>query len=623
MIDSDNYSDWGGGNSGYGSTGMGSMFTQTAQPSTPAKPNVSDWYHQYLGRDGDAAGMAFWQKAIDGGMDANTVKGMFEQQAGVEKANKPTNSSVPYGSTNVSINPANNYPTAFNGQQLNSYQQQVKAELDKLLAAKPSDLSSNGFLTQTGGAANGWMMTDPTYAGLVEESKFDYNPGIEAQIAKRAQELQALRDKGGNNAIMDEGYKNQLSQAQSAFQYALDHPEGPQGGAANFMGIAIPALVGGLVGGGLLGAYDGAAGLGAGASGSSGAAGTVASGSGGLGAVGGSGATAGIGSGVAEAGLGGIIGGNIPQVVITGAAGGAGAGGIGAGTIAAGAAGLGGLGAIAAGGGGSAPVSSTIPNENMIGTETNPAVVHVTPPTAPVTNWLENLFPVAAGAGAASTVLGADQLSKPPTNDNSVGAIPPVTGGSGGVHIPESSLPPLVMPGANPMDPISDSDVTGGKPGGGINLPGGLGSIKPSDVLGAIGAIGGGIKDYTMNRDDMKYYQDLIDKMMGMYAPGSAEAEMMRHKLEAKDAAAGRNSQYGIREQNLAAMLAEQRSKIMTSPVFSQLAQASRGHYDNSLSSLFNLLGNGAGGSSGGGAAGNLIDKLWGAGSSFLSGLFK
>lgn len=58
--------------------------TTSATPSAASsKPsaNVSDWYRAALGRDGDAAGISFWQKALDGGADASSLYNDFMQAA--------------------------------------------------------------------------------------------------------------------------------------------------------------------------------------------------------------------------------------------------------------------------------------------------------------------------------------------------------------------------------------------------------------------------------------------------------------------------------------------------------------------------------------------------------------
>jgi hypothetical protein len=186
----------------------------------------------------------------------------------------------------------------------------------------------------------------------------------------------------------------------------------------------------------------------------------------------------------------------------------------------------------------------------------------------------------------------------------------PATNPSAGDYTPPTTLPvpsfplPVVTGGTG---------TTGGTTTGGTTTP--TGNIPWSDVIGGIGDILGAGAGYVMNQADKDYYQGLMDKMMGMYQPGTPEATLMEQKMNAQDAAAGRNSQYGIRAQNLAGMLAEQRGKIMTSPVFGQMAQASRGHYDQSLNGIFSALGSAT-------TSGSSLNNLLGLGSSALGNLF-
>lgn len=88
--------------------------TTTAAPAAPAKAaapdkvDVASWYRSTLGRDGDAAGISYWQGAIDKGMDANEAYKMFQQSATTnqEKVKQPSSWAA-----------ANNYsgPTSSDG----------------------------------------------------------------------------------------------------------------------------------------------------------------------------------------------------------------------------------------------------------------------------------------------------------------------------------------------------------------------------------------------------------------------------------------------------------------------------------------------------------------------------
>lgn len=361
----------------------------------------------------------------------------------------------------------------------------------------------------------------------------------------------------------------------------------------------IPYIYAAAVGGEALGLFGDAAGAAAGA----GAAGEAGMGLGAAGAVDAGGAlsslgfldgvTAGTAGGLggagtaagAGAGLGGMVGvaGGAPAVVTVGAP--AAAAGSGIGSVLGAGAGLAGLGSMM---GGSpnppAPDNPEVPPENIV------KITGQAPsPYAPAA--------VAAGAGLAG-----------------LGAV-----NSGGVAVNEADLPGAPNVPLNPLpniDPVADAaaNMPITPPGGGFGsgFPSGLGGL--GGLISGIGGLLGANRDRITNQQDMDYWQHLMDQMMGMYKPGTDEANQMQASMDAKDAAAGRNSQYGTRAVNLGAALATNRANIMTSPTFFKMGEAARGHYDNSLNSLFSDLGN-----TGTSGAGNTISTLLGLGKTLLS----
>lgn len=56
----------------------------TTTAATP-KTDIASWYRSTLGRDGDAAGIAFWQSALDSGRDAQGLYADFEKAATANK----------------------------------------------------------------------------------------------------------------------------------------------------------------------------------------------------------------------------------------------------------------------------------------------------------------------------------------------------------------------------------------------------------------------------------------------------------------------------------------------------------------------------------------------------------
>ena len=89
-----------------------------------------------------------------------------------------------------------------------------------------------------------------------------------------------------------------------------------------------------------------------------------------------------------------------------------------------------------------------------------------------------------------------------------------------------------------------------------------------------------------------KQFEDILGEMRGMYKPGSPEAELMRKRIEARDAMKGRRSQYGVRETELAGMLADSRMRMLSSPGFMtmQAAQMNNDPSMNGLSEIFGAL---------------------------------
>jgi hypothetical protein len=87
---------------------------------------------------------------------------------------------------------------------------------------------------------------------------------------------------------------------------------------------------------------------------------------------------------------------------------------------------------------------------------------------------------------------------------------------------------------------------------------------------------------YNQNRSDI----------MGMYQPGSPEYVMMAQEMARKDAAAGRNSQYGVRGTELAGNIAKFKSGALSNAMSAQnaLAAAQMGSQYGGLNSMFNNL---------------------------------
>jgi len=176
----------------------------------------------------------------------------------------------------------------------------------------------------------------------------------------------------------------------------------------------------------------------------------------------------------------------------------------------------------------------------------------------------------------------------------------------------------VVRAGASIVNPTLGSVLNGTTTG----LNGDMGRAA-FDTLGSI---------YMNNRAAKanRQYQDQMNNMMGsmsnLYSQNSPYAQQLRQELERKDAASGRRSQYGGRETQLQAMLAEKQAglapmqNILTSQAMQgsiAQQQAARNRQIADLKSIF--MPQKPGGQSQGSGAGILqggwdkVKELWGS----------
>jgi hypothetical protein len=82
------------------------------------------------------------------------------------------------------------------------------------------------------------------------------------------------------------------------------------------------------------------------------------------------------------------------------------------------------------------------------------------------------------------------------------------------------------------------------------------------------------------------------DQLAGLYSANSPYASMMRQRLQRADAAAGRRTQVGARETQLAGALTEAQGRMLTSPQYANLMQGRQAGQNQQIGTLLNLLGN-------------------------------
>jgi hypothetical protein len=108
--------------------------------------------------------------------------------------------------------------------------------------------------------------------------------------------------------------------------------------------------------------------------------------------------------------------------------------------------------------------------------------------------------------------------------------------------------------------------------------------------------VGSSLYDMYAKKQMAKRQEDLYNQnrndILNMYAPGSPEAIAMEQALARKDAAAGRNSQYGARAADFAANVAKFRSNALSNLASGQnaLSAAQMGNQYGGLNSMFNNL---------------------------------
>lgn len=243
-------------------------------------------------------------------------------------------------------------------------------------------------------------------------------------------------------------------------------------------------------------------------------------------------------------------------------------------------------GAISSTGGGipNNTVDPEVPQVNINGVRP-PAPITAPPPIIPDLSGLIN---------NPLTPEQTNQIQTPPSfntaspSTTSLPRVPPIpsSGSNGGAAVPPSGTGGnnSLVPGVNngTLQSILGT-LLGGGTAGGSGGAGGLGNLA-NLLYGA----------YSKNQigSSMK---GVFDQLNGMYKPGTPEYDDMRHRIEARDAAAGRRSQYGPRERELAASMADSRMRTLTSPGFFNIQSAMLNNQPSSggLSELFGSLANG------------------------------
>jgi len=136
---------------------------------------------------------------------------------------------------------------------------------------------------------------------------------------------------------------------------------------------------------------------------------------------------------------------------------------------------------------------------------------------------------------------------------------------------------------------IFNSDTFDTLKGGFDTLQSGMKTVSPF-VQGGLSLING-LDSVGRSRNFAAQNGQTAQQLVDLFSPNSPYAQQLRQQLERRDAAAGRRSQYGTRETELAAALSRNQAGVLNSPQYQQLlAGANRSPYGGLMGSLGQLF---------------------------------
>lgn len=112
---------------------------------------------------------------------------------------------------------------------------------------------------------------------------------------------------------------------------------------------------------------------------------------------------------------------------------------------------------------------------------------------------------------------------------------------------------------------------------------------------GGWGELAQGLAGMYMGNRSTGQYNDALGSLNNIFSPDSPYAQMMRQQMERKDAAGGRRSQYGPRETQLAALLAQHQASTLSSPGYANMMQQRNTSQNQGLNTLLSLLSKNSG----------------------------
>lgn len=129
---------------------------------------------------------------------------------------------------------------------------------------------------------------------------------------------------------------------------------------------------------------------------------------------------------------------------------------------------------------------------------------------------------------------------------------------------------------------------------GGVTANQGMSGVpgQGTDGLGGgmIGDVAQGLAGLYMGNRAKGQYNQALNGLNDIYSPNGVYAQQLRQQMERRDAAAGRRSQYGPREAQLMAALADSQARTMSSPGYANLMQQRGIAQNQGLNTLLALM---------------------------------
>ena len=201
------------------------------------------------------------------------------------------------------------------------------------------------------------------------------------------------------------------------------------------------------------------------------------------------------------------------------------------------------------------------------------------PETLAMASNFPNMAAIESGLGTAgygaSAAAEASGLFAPEAIGAGAGA------GLGGA--PVVDLAGTAVPGLN--NPMGAADISFGQGLKDLYKAGGLTTGLNTMRLGS------SLYDMYAKNKMAGAQQNHLNQLNNMYAPGTPEYNNMARAIARKDAAAGRNSQYGVRAQNLAGIIAGERAKLLGSAGYTNTMNSQLANRYGGLNSLFAQMG--------------------------------